>query len=111
MSAEPVVVWGGGAIGGTIASAIRVAAQWEKALVFRLGRFQAVKGPGLFTILPFFDSVRLVDTRILTIEIPTQQAITKDNVPVSIDGVIDVTSTDASAGTSGTWASTSASTP
>lgn len=74
--------------GGVIASCIRVAAQWEKALIFRLGRFQAVKGPGMFAVLPFFDSVRLVDTRIMTLDIPTQQAITKDNVPVSLDGVI-----------------------
>lgn len=76
------------AVGGVLASAVKVAAQWEKALVFRLGRFNAVKGPGLFPVLPFFDSVRLVDTRILTLDIPTQQAITKDNVPVSLDGVI-----------------------
>ena len=75
-------------VGSLFASALKVAAQWEKALVFRLGKFKAVKGPGLFTVLPFFDSVRLVDTRILTLDIPTQQAITKDNVPVSLDGVI-----------------------
>ncbi len=67
---------------------IRIAWQWEKALVFRLGKFQAVKGPGVFMVVPFFDSVKLVDTRVLTLEIPTQQAITKDNVPVSVDGVI-----------------------
>jgi regulator of protease activity HflC (stomatin/prohibitin superfamily) len=67
---------------------IRIAWQWEKALVFRLGKFQAVKGPGVFTVIPFFDSVRLVDTRVITLDIPTQQAITKDNVPVSVDGVI-----------------------
>lgn len=73
---------------GIVASAVKVAAQWEKALLFRLGKFKAVKGPGLFTILPFFDNVRLVDTRILTLDIPRQEAITKDNVPVSIDGVI-----------------------
>jgi len=71
-----------------VASSIRIAAQWEKALVFRLGRFRAVKGPGAFMILPLFDSVRRVDTRILTLEIPRQEAITKDNVPVSLDGVI-----------------------
>jgi regulator of protease activity HflC (stomatin/prohibitin superfamily) len=76
------------ALAGFVASMFRVAAQWEKALVFRLGRFQSVKGPGVFTVLPVIDSVRLVDTRILTLDIPTQQAITKDNVPVSLDGVI-----------------------
>jgi regulator of protease activity HflC (stomatin/prohibitin superfamily) len=69
-------------------STVRIAAQWEKAIVFRLGKFRAVKGPGVFTVIPFFDSVRLVDTRILTLDIPRQEAITKDNVPVSLDGVI-----------------------
>ncbi|MGV3618034.1 MAG: SPFH domain-containing protein [Fimbriimonas sp.] len=71
-----------------IASMFRVAAQWEKALVFRLGKFQAVKGPGMFAVIPIIDTVRLVDTRILTLDIPRQEAITKDNVPVSLDGVI-----------------------
>lgn len=71
-----------------LSSAFRLAAQWEKALVFRLGRFKAVKGPGLFAVIPIIDSVRLIDTRILTLDIPRQEAITKDNVPVSLDGVI-----------------------
>lgn len=78
----------GSILGGMIASSIKVAAQWERALVFRLGRYSAVKGPGAFLVMPFFDSVRTVDTRIITLDIPIQQAITKDNVPVSIDGVI-----------------------
>lgn len=81
-------VLAGSIIGGILASSIKVAAQWERSLVFRLGRFSAVKGPGIFFIMPFFDSVRAVDTRIVTLDIPVQQAITKDNVPVSIDGVI-----------------------
>jgi regulator of protease activity HflC (stomatin/prohibitin superfamily) len=71
-----------------LSSVFRIAAQWEKALVFRLGKFHAVKGPGVFVAVPFFDSIRLVDTRILTLDIPRQEAITKDNVPVSLDGVI-----------------------
>ena len=71
-----------------VAGGIRIAAQWEKALVFRLGRFQGVKGPGPFLIVPFFDTVRTVDTRILTLDIPRQEAITQDNVPVTLDGVI-----------------------
>jgi len=71
-----------------LSSSLRIAAQWEKALVFRLGRFQAVKGPGVFTVLPMLDQVRMVDTRIITIDIPSQQAITNDNVPVTTDAVI-----------------------
>jgi regulator of protease activity HflC (stomatin/prohibitin superfamily) len=67
---------------------IRIAAQWERAVVFRLGKFNSVRGPGLFTIIPLIDQVQTVDTRVITLDIPRQEAITKDNVPVSIDGVI-----------------------
>ncbi|MEO7453399.1 MAG: SPFH domain-containing protein [Fimbriimonadales bacterium] len=56
--------------------------------MFRLGKFSAVKGPGLFTVIPLIDQVQTVDTRVITLDIPRQEAITKDNVPVSIDGVI-----------------------
>jgi regulator of protease activity HflC (stomatin/prohibitin superfamily) len=69
-------------------SAIRLAAQWEKAVVFRLGKFQAIKGPGLFLIIPLIDQLRMVDTRVLAVNIPKQQVITRDNVPVTIDGVL-----------------------
>ena len=71
-----------------LASAIRLAAQWEKAVVFRLGKFHGMKGPGLFTIVPLIDQVRVIDTRVLTVNIPQQQVITRDNVPVTIDGVL-----------------------
>jgi regulator of protease activity HflC (stomatin/prohibitin superfamily) len=71
-----------------LSSAIRIAAQWEKGVVFRLGKFSSIKGPGLFLIVPLIDQVRMVDTRVLAIDIPEQQVITKDNVPVSINGVL-----------------------
>ena len=71
-----------------VSSAIRLAAQWEKAVVFRLGKFHAMKGPGLFMIIPLIDQLRMVDTRVLTVNIPKQQVITRDNVPVTIDGVL-----------------------
>jgi regulator of protease activity HflC (stomatin/prohibitin superfamily) len=71
-----------------IASAIRLAAQWEKAVVFRLGKFQSIKGPGLFMIVPLIDQLRMVDTRVLAVNIPEQQVITRDNVPVTIDAVL-----------------------
>jgi regulator of protease activity HflC (stomatin/prohibitin superfamily) len=75
-------------LSGLIGSSFRMAAQWEKALVFRLGKFFGVRGPGIYLVIPGIDQVRSVDTRISTVEIPRQEAITKDNVPVSIDGVI-----------------------
>ena len=71
-----------------IASAIRLAAQWEKAVVFRLGKFSSIKGPGLFFIVPLIDQLNMMDTRVRAIDIPTQQVITKDNVPVEINGVL-----------------------
>ena len=71
-----------------ISSGVKIAAQWEKAVVFRLGKYSSIKGPGMFFIIPMIDEIRVVDTRILTMDIPKQQVITKDNVPVSINGVL-----------------------
>jgi regulator of protease activity HflC (stomatin/prohibitin superfamily) len=71
-----------------LASGIKMAAQWEKAVVFRMGKFSSIKGPGLFFIIPIVDQARFIDVRVLTMDIPTQQVITKDNVPVRINGVI-----------------------
>ncbi len=75
-------------LGIILSSSIRIAAEWEKGLVFRLGKYNSQRGPGIFMVIPFFDSVKMVDTRIRTMEIPHRQAITKDNVPLKIDGVI-----------------------
>jgi regulator of protease activity HflC (stomatin/prohibitin superfamily) len=71
-----------------IASAIQLAAQWQRAVVFRLGKYKDTRGPGLFLIIPVIDQVRMVDTRVLAVNIPKQQVITRDNVPVTIDGVL-----------------------
>ncbi len=71
-----------------LSSGVQLAAQWERGVVFRLGRFESMKGPGLFFIIPLVDQVKLVDTRIRAMDIPAQQMITKDNVPVKINGVI-----------------------
>lgn len=73
---------------GIFVSGIRIAAQWEKGVVLRLGKFRSLKGPGIMYIAPFVDSVRFVDLRLLTLNIPSQQVITKDNVPAAIDGVL-----------------------
>jgi regulator of protease activity HflC (stomatin/prohibitin superfamily) len=71
-----------------LASSIRLALQWERAVVFRLGKYHTVKGPGLFLVVPLIDQIRIVDTRVLAVNIPKQQVITRDNVPVTIDGVL-----------------------
>jgi regulator of protease activity HflC (stomatin/prohibitin superfamily) len=84
-----LVVGGGWLVGAAaLSSAIRVAAEWERAAVFRLGRFRAVEGPGLFLIIPLVEQLRMVDTRVQALKIANQQVITKDNVPVTIDGVL-----------------------
>jgi regulator of protease activity HflC (stomatin/prohibitin superfamily) len=91
---EGTMVTGGGAavawliVGGIVSSAIQLAAQWERAVVFRLGKFKDIRGPGLFWIIPLIDQLRMVDTRVRAMDIPRQQVITRDNVPVSINGVI-----------------------
>jgi regulator of protease activity HflC (stomatin/prohibitin superfamily) len=69
-------------------SAIQVAAQWQRAVVFRLGKYKDTRGPGIFLIIPLIEQVRMVDTRVLAVNIPKQQVITRDNVPVTIDGVL-----------------------
>ena len=71
-----------------VAVAIRIIPEWEKAFVLRLGRFVGLRGPGFFLIFPILETIRRVDTRILTYDIPVQQVITKDNVPVFINGVL-----------------------
>ncbi len=76
------------ALWGILVSGVRVAAQWERGVVLRLGKFQTVRGPGVLYIIPFIDNVRFVDLRLLTLNIPRQQVITKDNVPAAIDGVL-----------------------
>jgi regulator of protease activity HflC (stomatin/prohibitin superfamily) len=73
---------------GVAVSGVRVAAQWERGVVLRLGRFRAIKGPGIMYVIPFVEVARFVDLRLLTLNIPSQQVITKDNVPAAIDGVL-----------------------
>lgn len=73
---------------GLISRIVRVAAQWERAVILRLGRFHSIKGPGILFVFPVADFARFVDTRLLTLDIPHQQVITRDNVPVQVDGVI-----------------------
>ncbi|MBI5368204.1 MAG: SPFH domain-containing protein [Planctomycetes bacterium] len=71
-----------------IAMMVRVARQWERCLVLRLGNVIGLKGPGIFFVIPVVDEVHTVDTRVITNDIPKQQVITQDNVPVEINGVL-----------------------
>lgn len=69
-------------------SSIRVISQWERGVRFRLGKYKDTLEPGLRFVIPIFDSVRRVDIRVITIDIQRQQVITKDNVPLMINGVL-----------------------
>jgi regulator of protease activity HflC (stomatin/prohibitin superfamily) len=76
-------------VGFLIPQAIMVADQWERAVVLRLGKLLAIRGPGLFVIVPFIDEVSSwLDQRIQTTEINAETALSKDTVPVNIDAVI-----------------------
>src|ERR687886_412816 len=69
-------------------SAIKVAREYERGIVFRLGRLlPAPKGPGLFLLIPIVDRMVKVDLRTITLNIPPQEVITKDNVPVRVNAV------------------------
>ncbi len=72
-----------------VPQSLQIANQWERAVVLRLGRLAAIRGPGLFVIIPFIDSVSVwLDQRIQTTEINAEQALSKDTVPVNIDAVV-----------------------
>ncbi len=73
---------------GRIVSGVRVAAEWEKGVILTFGRFSEVRGSGVFYVIPFIETVRFVDTRVQVLNIPRQRAITKDNVPVVVDGAL-----------------------
>jgi regulator of protease activity HflC (stomatin/prohibitin superfamily) len=76
-------------ISGLIGSAIKMADQWEKAVVLRMGKFRGLRGPGLFFIIPIIDQVNtFIDQRIRVTEFKAEQTLTKDTVPVNVDAVV-----------------------
>ncbi|WP_052833905.1 slipin family protein [Staphylothermus marinus] len=71
-----------------LAMSIKIVREYERAVIFRLGRLLGAKGPGLFFIIPFVDNFIKVDLRVTTVDVPEQQIITKDNVTVGVDAVV-----------------------
>jgi len=72
-----------------LAMAIRIANQWERAVVLFLGKFVGIRGPGLFLIIPFLNSVPyIIDLRVITTSFKAEQTLTKDTVPVNVDAVL-----------------------
>jgi regulator of protease activity HflC (stomatin/prohibitin superfamily) len=86
---SPVPAIVGVVVGIVAAQSPRVAQQWERAIVLRLGKFHAMQGPGLFWILPFFDAVSAwIDQRTITTSFAAEQTLTSDTVPVNVDAVL-----------------------
>ncbi|MBM3496512.1 MAG: slipin family protein, partial [Armatimonadetes bacterium] len=69
-------------------AAVRILPAWERAIVLRLGKFHRVTGPGPIILIPYVDRAIRVDTRILTMDVPRQEMMTRDNVPVTVDAIV-----------------------
>ena len=79
-----------------IASSIKIADQWEKAVVLRMGKYKGLKGPGLFFIIPIIDRIdNYIDQRVRVTDFKADQTLTKDTVPVNVDAVVYWTVWDA----------------
>jgi regulator of protease activity HflC (stomatin/prohibitin superfamily) len=81
----PIIVLAGGIL---VAASVKVLREYERAVVFTLGRFEKVKGPGLVLLIPFVQEMVRVDLRIQVIEIPSQDVISRDNVSMKVDAVL-----------------------
>src|ERR1039457_1384346 len=69
-------------------SAVRILREYERAVVFRLGKLLRAKGPGLVLLIPIVDRMVRMDLRVVTIDVPKQEMMTRDNVPVTVDAVV-----------------------
>jgi regulator of protease activity HflC (stomatin/prohibitin superfamily) len=69
-------------------AAVRILPAWERAIILRLGKFNRVTGPGPIILIPYVDRAIRVDTRILTMDVPRQEMMTRDNVPVTVDAIV-----------------------
>jgi regulator of protease activity HflC (stomatin/prohibitin superfamily) len=92
-SGNPPVLGGlslgaGVAVGFLLAASVKVVAQWQRMIILRLGKFKTVAEPGARLLIPVLDTALFVEMRVQTVPIAQQQAITKDNVPVVVNGVI-----------------------
>ena len=69
-------------------AAIKIVQEYERGVIFRLGRLVGARGPGLFFIIPWVESTRKVDLRIVTLDVPAQEAITRDNVTLKVNAIV-----------------------
>ena len=71
-----------------LVNAIRILREWERGVVLRLGKYQAVRGPGLVFIIPLIEKMHKINTRVITVDVPPQDIITKDNVTLKVNAVV-----------------------
>lgn len=71
-----------------LSSSVKIVQEYERGVIFRLGRLIAAKGPGLFLIIPIIDRMVRIDLRVVTLDVPSQEAITRDNVTVKVNAVV-----------------------
>ncbi|NUQ69605.1 MAG: slipin family protein [Chthonomonadales bacterium] len=69
-------------------ASIRILPAWERAVILRLGKFNRVTGPGVIILIPYVDTAIRVNTRIMTMDVPRQEMMTRDNVPVTVDAIV-----------------------
>jgi len=71
-----------------VSNAIKILREWERGVILRLGKFQAVRGPGITIVIPMIEKMYRINTRVVTIDVPPQDVITKDNVTLKVNAVI-----------------------
>ncbi|MEW5801526.1 MAG: SPFH domain-containing protein [bacterium] len=82
------------ALAALVCSAVRILKEYERAVIFRLGKLAGTKGPGLVFLIPLVDRMQRIDLRLVSVDVPRQDIMTKDNVPVTVDAVVYFNITD-----------------
>ena len=89
MTSSPVPAIAGIVIGMYLLFSLKVADQWQKVAVLRLGRYRGLRGPGLFHIIPMIDTMsRFVDQRMRVTDVTAESTLTRDTVPVNVDAIV-----------------------
>ena len=76
------------AVFSLLSSVVKIAREYERGVIFRLGRLLQAKGPGVILLIPIVDRMMKIDLRVVTLDVPRQEMMTKDNVPVTVDAVV-----------------------
>jgi regulator of protease activity HflC (stomatin/prohibitin superfamily) len=84
----PIIVFAVIVLVTLFSSMVKIAREYERGIVFRLGRLQRARGPGVILLIPIIDRMMKIDLRVVTLDIPRQEMMTRDNVPVTVDAVV-----------------------